>query len=388
MKKLLIFPIFLLFFNACDSIKDIPAYKIYLANVPQNSVLKLSTIYPDAKNFVTKEIKANQLWEIKFETGGRNLQSLTDYDGDIIYSDDIFGSSFPLPNSINSYLNDKYTGAAVNSIASIQNADKPIGFVADILNKNESLKIYFDTNGSLLSNEIDQGKLQIQKIISSNNNFYLADNEIPDEIKNDLKKIQVSKFDIKLLVFKSGEKLLEFFEKENQNKMNNRFDYFYDAKNSLIREYKYLNNSLINYSQISDLSSYFQITNEQKEKLQKYEFKYGIQTEKYNVQNTSNLVFIDNQSTKYLVKLASKNSNPFFIISKKIESSSIPVEIKTYFEANNYQILTARAEYSILLEFDLNKAKIETYIIEYEINTNNGKSKKIILFDENFKIKK
>ncbi len=64
-------------------------------------------------------------------------------------------------------------------------------------------------------------------------------------------------------------------------------------------------------------------------------FIYGIKSEQFNIENTSDLAFTDNIGYKYFVKFASLNSNPDFLISKKIDQTQIPSEITSYLQSKN-----------------------------------------------------
>ena len=71
-KKHLLYFLFILVLGACDSIKDVKAPTSFIANIPQKTVLTLASVFPNGKSFVAKEISTGQLWEIKFESNGKN----------------------------------------------------------------------------------------------------------------------------------------------------------------------------------------------------------------------------------------------------------------------------------------------------------------------------
>jgi hypothetical protein len=383
-KKYLIYILIISIGWSCDSIKDVKAPSIVIANIPQNTILTLSSVFPDGKNFVAKEVSPGHLWEIKLESNGKNYQILTDFDGDILNTDEIYGLSLPIPNNINIYLKDKFPGAAINSISKTHNIETPSGFEVNIFDKNQSKKLNFDLNGNFKKDEIDLNKLQIENIIYSNNNLYESDNEIVDEIKTYLKTIELKNFDLKLLLFKTGETLVGVYEKENKNNINENIEYLFDKSKAQVRKYEYLNTSLLNYLTINNLDSY-NINEKDKQILQKYQFVYGTRIEKFNLENISDLAFTDNFGYKYFVKFASKNSNPDFFISKKIEQNQIPTEIASYLQSKNYNLISAREEYIKTSDPNLSNTKIERYNIEIEVVKNNNTVKKKIYFDNNFK---
>jgi hypothetical protein len=385
MKRLIIYILLALTIYSCDSVKDVAAPQLFVANIPQNTVLMLSAAYPDAKNIIATELKKDQIWSIKLQTVEKNLQLLSDYDGDIVATDDIFGSSQVIPKEVYNFLSLNYPNAAINAITKVSKKETDIGFEVSIYDRNENKKLFFDNFGVNKNAEIDISKWQVKKILYANESLYSLENEIPSQMKDWIKTNLSGKYNLKLLYFESGERLLEYTQKGAVTQ-NNKIEYLFDAKHNLINSYLFVNNSQINYNQLPDLDK-FPITQTQKDILQKYQFKYGIQSEKFGVENAIDMAFTDNAGYKYLVKFASKNSNPSFILSRKISENLLPLELASYLKINQLSYLNAREIFVELKNNDFSKVKTDKYIIECELNMNSSKIKKLIQFDENFKVK-
>jgi hypothetical protein len=384
LKKLFLFPLLLLLIASCDSIKDIAAPQIYVANIPQNNVLRLSAAFPNATNLTATELQKDLVWSLKFNTAGKNIQLISDYDGDLVASREYAGSNFTVPQLIFNFLNENHFGSSINSITKVSINQKELGFEVNFIEKNLPKKLFFDIDGLTKKAEIDFNKLQIGNIILANDSQYSASGEIDSNIKDWIKANLKGSYNLKLIKYLSGEKALEYTEKNNLLK-NDRIDYFFDANNKLILNHKYLDNSQINFKLITEIKN-FPITETQKQILQKYQFRYGVISEVFGTENEINLAFSDLAGYKYLVKFASKNSDPVFIISKKIESNLLPNAIANYLKSNDLSYIGAREVYSELKGVDLSKLKIEKYIVECEQRSTYGKTKKIIQFDNNFKL--
>lgn len=368
---------------SCDSIKDVPAPKIYVANIPIKTVQSLSSYFPEAKNFVSKEITSGKLWEIKMETNGKNIRVLTDQDGDLLKVEELYGANLALPNATISYVKEKKPGAAIKSVSKLYNVDLPIGFELTLIDKNENLKMVFDLNGSPISDAINLNEQQIVKIIYSDNSLYLADNEIDTNIKPFISSFKQSKFNLKILYYKSGEKLIELLEKNDPNRLNDRIEYLLDSQNKLIKKFEYLSPDQLNYTVISNLSG-FTINKTEQALLDQYQFNYGVQTEKFGLQNSTDLSFTGQKGDKYFVKFGSKNSLPKITTIKSISTLEVPASINIYVK-NNFKNANIIACRTISIETD-NIDEKNSKIDKYQVEINIEGTKRTILFDVNFLI--
>jgi hypothetical protein len=388
MKKLLLI-ICITIFYGCDSVKDLPAPQIYVANIPPKTVLTLSAYFPEATNFISKEISPTKLWEITMETNGKNIRVMADQDGDIFNYEELYGSNTQFPIAIVNYLKETQARSSIKSIAKLFQADIPVGFEVSIFDKNEIKKLEFDLNGTPTKEVINFNQLQIDKIIYTNNSLYLTDNEIDNGTKTIINAYNQTKFDLKIIVFTSGEKLIEYLEKNDPNKLNDKIEFLIGKDNKLLRKYEYLSAKQLNYNLINNLNN-FDIKPEEKAILNDYKFNIGVQFEKFELENSTELSFTNKLGNKYLVKFLSKNSFPKITAIKPLNISDLPVAINSYVNNNfsNAIINNCRTVSKEADNIDDKNSKIDKYLVEITIGGYANQAKKILLFDENLNLTK
>lgn len=371
---------------SCDSIQEIKAPVIFVANIPEKAVLTLASQYPSAKNIVSNEKIKDQVWEIKFEFNGRFIEQLTDNEGDVLSENEMQGINQSVPYEITTHLITNNPNASLKSISRTYIGDEPLGYEATILDKNETKKINFNNVGNKIPSEIDINNYQIDKIVSSNSLLYLADNEINSSLKSWIKEKSSGEFDLKILYFKSGEQLVSITEKNNASKTNQKIEYLFDNKAKIIRKYEYLNQKDANYSQIASLENYAFSPKDQAFLKNSY-LQFGLKTVRFGLEISNLFVFKNETGFKFTVKFQSKNSEPEFYISKKITNSQIPLEIYNYLSVNNLTLVSIKEVYKKSNTADILKTEIEKYMVEIEVPSANGKTKKILVFDSNNKLK-
>ena len=376
MRKILFFIFLSIIGTSCDSIQELKAPVIFVANIPDKAVLALASQYPSAKNIVSNEVLKNLIWEINFESNGKFIKQLSDQDGDILSEEEILGTNQSIPSEITEFLKNKYPEASLKSVSKTFAGENPLGFEATIFDKNESIKVNFNVSGASISEPFDQSKMQITKIISSNSELYIADNEINSKIKAWIKDVFSNKFDIKIINFQSNFQLIQVTEKSNPALTNQKWEYLFDDKLNLVRKYEQLNNKDLIYSPITDLGN----VTINDDLLKKYEQNFGLKTLKFGFENSQFFMFSNNQGVKMQVKFDSKNSNPNYYFTQKILLAQLPIEISNYLIANKLTLISAKIKYKKSESANIVNALPEKYILEVELPE---KSKKLIQFDMN-----
>ncbi len=384
MQKIILF--LLLFITGCDTIKDVPAPVVFVANIPKTTVLSLASLYPTGKNFISKVVEPNKLYEIKMEINGKNIQLLADSDGDILNTEEVYGTNIALPNNISAYISDKYIGAAIDGIAKVYSDNIANGYEVQIIDKNEKKKLLFDLNGQIQPDKLKDKKSIINKILYSNYVLYLSENELPTEIKSFINSTFKDKFDLKLLFFQSGEILLQYLQIGNPAGINEKFEYLFDANKKPIIKYEYLAKNNQNYTSTNNQNN---IETQAIEKLKTFPLLYGIKIDLFGIEKSTTYAYSNSKGQKYIVDFPSKNSKPNIVSIQPIEAKNIPTAINDYLKKfSNVEVIFSKIVYAPTEEIIEIPPKIDKYVIEITHGQVSNKASKILIFDEKFDLLK
>ena len=216
--------------------------------------------------------------------------------------------------------------------------------------------------------------------------MYLTENDAPNEIKTFITSTFKGKFDLKLLVYQSGEILLQYLQIGNANGTNEKIEYLFDTNKKPITKYEYLAKNNQNYTSITNQNA---IDGPTIGKLKKYILLYGVKTDLFGLEKNLTFAFAGQNGHKFILNFPSRNSKPSIVSIQPIETKNMPLAIidylKTFVEA---EIVFGKIVYLPTEELIEVPPKIDKYVIEIKHGTINNKANKILMFDEKFNLLK
>jgi hypothetical protein len=364
---------------SCDKIDNIKAPVIYVANIPNNTLLTLAAEYPQGKNFVVKELNEKKFWEIKMEADGQNIQLIADADGDLLENWSIYGSNEEPPSKIIESIKRDLPKASINNIAKVNDKTKQVGYEVNLANANQSIVLLFDNDQNPAARLLPTKKHSLNQIVESNSLQYNTETLLPDALKNTIKPLLFANTTIKFLKYDSGYWGVQLTQNDSPTKANKKIDYLFDQNLQLASYKEYLAPTSFLQKEItaSNIGSY---TLSELQKKSEFSFNSGYETGYFGITNKVNLVFKNALGDKLLAQFDAKNDNPKYTMYRQLNTNQLPAAIQDYLGKSTAKYLNAKLIYKPSLLLDDPNLTPNKYIVEVKLE--NGQVK-LLLFDEN-----
>jgi hypothetical protein len=173
----------LLTLTSCDKVvSDIAPYP--QPTLPQPTAEVFKQLYPDVKEFFFKPLEQNKTWQADFVASTGKVQSLVDYQGEIIDINELVGTSKTLPTALKQYVLNNYANSQIISAYELmKNSTQNDGYKLIIkTNATTVLNLYFDANNTFVKEEKPLTE-QASSIIFTSTEQVNFDDKVPAPVK-------------------------------------------------------------------------------------------------------------------------------------------------------------------------------------------------------------
>lgn len=169
--------------TSCDKVvNDVVPYP--QPTLPQPTAEVFKQLYPDVKEFFFKPLELEKTWQSDFVASTGKVQSLVDYQGEIIDINELVGTAKMLPAAIKQYVSTSYPNAQIVSAYELmKNSTQNDGYKLTIkTNTTTPLNLFFDANNTF-SKEEKPSVEQASSIIFSSTEQVNFDDKVPTFVK-------------------------------------------------------------------------------------------------------------------------------------------------------------------------------------------------------------
>lgn len=188
---LLIILVSLLTLTSCDKILSdvVPSPQ---PTLPQPTAEVFKQLYPDVKEFFFKPLEQDKTWQTDFIASMGKVQSLVDYQGEIIDINELVGTSKTLPTSLKQYILNNYPNAQIVSAYELmKNSTQNDGYKLTIkTNTINILNLFFNSNNTFVKEEKPLTE-QALSIIFTSTEQVNSDDKVPTVVKQFLSNNQL-----------------------------------------------------------------------------------------------------------------------------------------------------------------------------------------------------
>ena len=173
----------LLTLASCDKVvNDVAPYPQPTLPKPTAEVFK--QLYPDVKEFFFKPLEQEKTWQSDFVASTGKVQSMVDYQGEIIDINALVGTSKILPTAVKQYILNTYANAQIISAYDLmKNVSQNDGYKLTIkTNSTNKLNLFFDTNNAFVKEEKPVVE-QASNIIFTSTEQVNFDDKVPAVVK-------------------------------------------------------------------------------------------------------------------------------------------------------------------------------------------------------------
>ena len=123
--------------------------------LPQPTAEVFKQLYPDVREFLFKPLEQDKTWQADFVASTGKVQSLVDYQGEIIDVNELVGTSKTLPNVLKQYvLNNYANNQIVSAYELMKNSTQNDGYKLTVKsNATTVLNLFFDANNNFVREE-------------------------------------------------------------------------------------------------------------------------------------------------------------------------------------------------------------------------------------------
>ena len=180
---LLITIYYLLTLTSCDKVvNDVIPYP--QPTLPQPTAEVFKQLYPDVKEFFFKPLEREKTWQSDFIASTGKVQSLVDYQGEIIDINELVGTAKILPTAVKQYVLTNYPNVQIVSAYELmKSSTQNDGYKLTIkTNATNLLNLFFDAN-NIFSKEEKPLAEQASSIIFSSTEQVNFDDKVPAFVK-------------------------------------------------------------------------------------------------------------------------------------------------------------------------------------------------------------
>jgi hypothetical protein len=150
----LLIVISLLTLTSCDKVlSDVAPYP--QPTLPQPTAEVFKQLYPDVREFFFKPLEQDKTWQADFVASTGKVQSLVDYQGELIDINELVGTSKTLPTALKQYVLTNYPNNEIVAASELmKNSTQSDGYKLTIKsNPTTDLNLFFDANNNFLKAE-------------------------------------------------------------------------------------------------------------------------------------------------------------------------------------------------------------------------------------------
>lgn len=152
--------------------------------LPQPTAEVFRQLYPDVKEFFFKPLEQDRTWRADFVASTGKVQSLVDYQGEIINVNELVGTSKTLPAVLKQYVLSNYPNTQIISAYELmKSSSQNDGYKLTIKsNATTILNLFFDANNAFLKEEKPLAE-QASSIIFTSTEQVNFDDKVPVPVK-------------------------------------------------------------------------------------------------------------------------------------------------------------------------------------------------------------
>ena len=160
--------------------------------LPQPTAEVFKQSYPNVKEFFFKPLEQDKTWQADFVASTGKVQSIVDYQGEILDINELVGTSKMLPVAVKQYVLNNYANAqivaAYDVVKSISQND---GYKLTVkTNANSTLNLFFDVNNVFVKQETPSTE-QASSIIFTSTEQVNFEDKVPAVVKQFMSNSQL-----------------------------------------------------------------------------------------------------------------------------------------------------------------------------------------------------
>ncbi|MDZ7899380.1 MAG: hypothetical protein U5N85_15315 [Arcicella sp.] len=154
--------------TSCDKVVN-DLQPIPTPTLPQPTAEVFKQLYPDVKEFFFKPLEQDKTWQADFVASTGKVQSLVDYQGELIDVNELVGTSKTLPTALKQYVLNGYGNAQIIAAYELmKNSTQNDGYKLTIRrNATTTVNLFFDANSAFVKEEIPTAELASSIIFTS-----------------------------------------------------------------------------------------------------------------------------------------------------------------------------------------------------------------------------
>jgi hypothetical protein len=175
--------LFIFLVTSCDKVvNDLPP--VSTPTIPQATAEVFKQLYPAVKEFLIKPLEQEKTWQTDFVASTGKVQSLVDYQGEIIDINELVGTSKTIPSALKQYVLTGYGNAQITAAYELmKSSTQSDGYKLTIQrNATTTLNLFFDTNNTFVREETPTNEQSSSIIFTSTEQISFED-KIPAAVK-------------------------------------------------------------------------------------------------------------------------------------------------------------------------------------------------------------
>jgi hypothetical protein len=173
----------LLTLTSCDKVVN-DLQPVPTPTLPQPTAEVFKQLYPDVKEFFFRPLEQDKTWQADFIASTGKVQSLVDYQGELIDVNELVGTSKTLPTALKQYVLNSYGNAQIIAAYELmKNATQNDGYKLTVQrNATTTVNLFFDANNAFVKEE-NLIPEQASSIIFTSTEQVNFDDKVPATIK-------------------------------------------------------------------------------------------------------------------------------------------------------------------------------------------------------------
>lgn len=169
--------------SSCDKVVN-DVTPIPQPTLPQPTAEVFKQSYPDVKEFFFKPLEQDKTWQADFVASTGKVQSIVDYQGEILDINELVGTSKMLPVALKQYVLNNYANVQIIAAYDVmKSASQNNGYRLTVkTNTNNTLNLFFDVNNAFIKQEIPPTE-QASSIIFTNTEQVNFEDKVPTVVK-------------------------------------------------------------------------------------------------------------------------------------------------------------------------------------------------------------
>jgi hypothetical protein len=215
--RMLLIAILFLALSSCDKVVN-DLVPTPTPTIPQPTAEVFRQSYPDVSQFIFKPLEQNKTWQTDFIASTGKVQSLVDYQGEIIDINELVGTSKMIPAALKTYMLTNYPTAQIVWVYELmKTATQNDGYKLTIrTNNTNQLNLFFDVNNLFLKQENPPTE-QASSIIFTSTEQVNFDDKVPAVVKQFMSNNQLKSASIIIYILTNNtyKIVLNFRERPN-----------------------------------------------------------------------------------------------------------------------------------------------------------------------------